>query len=61
MKRGNNRERREKEKAERRERKRIAMQTPGAMSNYARKRIYLNRHGGFGFEYPGKPWKGGVS
>jgi hypothetical protein len=26
-------------------------------SIYARKRAYLNKHGGFGFDYPDKPWK----
>ena len=27
-------------------------------SNYARKREYLNRNGGYGFDYPEpKPWK----
>ena len=26
-------------------------------SKYARKNLYLKRHGGFGFQYPEKPWK----
>jgi len=28
------------------------------VGNYAKKRAYLNKHGGMGFEYPEpKPWK----
>jgi hypothetical protein len=33
---------------------------PKGRSKYARKRVYLKRAGGFGFDYPTpKPWKGG--
>lgn len=34
------------------------MATPGQKSNYAKKRTFLIKHGGFGFDYPDKPWKG---
>ena len=27
-------------------------------SNYARKKKFLDKNGGFGFDYPDKPWKG---
>jgi hypothetical protein len=33
------------------------MGKPGTASVYARKRVFLNRNGGFGFHYPDKPWK----
>ena len=34
------------------------MSRPGAKSNYAKKRSFLRRAGGFGFDYPTpKPWK----
>ena len=26
-------------------------------SNYARKKAFLKTHGGYGFDYPEKPWK----
>ena len=26
-------------------------------SNYAKKEAFLKKHGGFGFDYPDKPWK----
>ena len=26
-------------------------------SRYAKKKAYLRKHGGFGFDYPNKPWK----
>lgn len=32
---------------------------PGGASNYARKRKYLAKYGGFGFEYVTKPWRAG--
>ena len=34
------------------------MARPGAKSNYAKKRQFLVKNGGWGFEYPEpKPWK----
>ena len=26
-------------------------------SNYAKKKAFLRKHGGFGIDYPKKPWK----
>ncbi len=46
-----------KKMAMRKERKERGMQRPGAKSMYARKRAYLTRYGGWGFDYPTKPWK----
>ena len=41
-----------------RERKASEMAKNSGQSNYARKRAYLNRNGGFGSDYPDpKPWK----
>jgi hypothetical protein len=33
------------------------LNNPGFKSNYARKKAYLYIHGGFGFDYPDKPWR----
>ena len=33
------------------------MKTPGHKSDYAKKKDYLRKNGGFGFQYPDKPWK----
>jgi len=34
------------------------MSRPGFKSNYARKKSFLRKAGGFGFDYPAtKPWK----
>jgi hypothetical protein len=42
-----------------RRRKEHAMSHPGARSRYAKKKAYLHRYGGWGWEYPEpKPWKG---
>ena len=39
-------------------RKAHQMKNPGQESNYARKRVYLHKNGGFGFDYGYvKPWK----
>lgn len=55
---GNRQQRKEKKKAEKRARKLRQMESNGMKSVYARKRKYLDREGGFGFEYPEpKPWK----
>jgi hypothetical protein len=32
-------------------------ENPGEKSNYAKKRIFLRRAGGHGFDYPDRPWK----
>jgi hypothetical protein len=38
--------------------KAMKMRTPGAKSPYARKREYLRKNGGWGFDYGNpKPWK----
>ena len=47
----------QKRRAEKNRRKTLSMGKPGEASLYARKKAYLTRHGGFGFEYPSKPWK----
>ena len=41
-----------------RQRKADAQNRPKHRSNYARKRTYLNREGGWGSDYSLKPWKG---
>ena len=42
-----------------RRRKEHAMSHPGARSSYSKKRAFLHRYGGWGFEYPSpKPWRG---
>jgi len=33
------------------------MRAPGGASNYARKRAFLNKHGGTALDYPKKPWR----
>ena len=38
-------------------RKRAAMDRPGGRSNYARKRTFLRTNGGWGKDYPNKPWR----
>lgn len=38
--------------------KETAMKKPGFKSKYALKSAFLAKHGGFGFDYPDKPWKG---
>lgn len=30
---------------------------PGQQSRYARKKAFLMKNGGFGFNWPNKPWK----
>lgn len=37
--------------------KKTSMFRPGGQSHYARKRAFLNREGGWGWQWPGKPWK----
>ena len=34
-----------------------AMKNPGNKSRYAKKRDFLKKSGGFGFQYLDKPWK----
>ncbi len=33
------------------------MAKPGHESNYAKKKAYLHKRGGWGFDYKDKPWK----
>jgi hypothetical protein len=50
--------RRSKEIAEKRSRKEREMAHPSGESKYGRKRRYLDREGGWGFDYSEpKPWK----
>lgn len=47
-----------KQMQDKRNRKQREMDKPGGNSNYARKKNYLAREGGWGFEYAEpKPWK----
>lgn len=49
---------RQNQKNSKRQRKAISMQKSGGQSQYARKKAYLNSHGGWGFDYDEpKPWK----
>lgn len=43
--------------ADKKLRKARAMENPSFSSLYGRKRKYLDREGGWGWEYPDKPWK----
>lgn len=47
----------EKKRAQKRERKRSAMQKPGEVSRYAKKKSFCTAHGVWGFEVTHKPWK----
>jgi len=48
---------RDRQKAEKRVRKEREMRHPSGQSAYGRKRQFLITHGGFGFQWPEKPWK----
>lgn len=37
--------------------KEMGMKNPGGESKYAKKKKWLARNGGFGFNYPDKPWR----
>ncbi len=44
-----------------RQRSKADGERPKGKSRYARKKSYLKRFGGFGFDYPmPKPWRGGA-
>ena len=51
-------EKRKKMLGQKRLNKANTMGTPGFKSNYAKKRLYLAKHGGWGWEHSDKPWKG---
>lgn len=46
-----------KDRAQRRAEREAGMLRAGGSSNYAKKKRWLHRHGGWGFEYPVKPWR----
>ena len=43
--------------ARKRVQKEQRMKKPGARSPYAKKKDFLRNNGGWGFDYPSKPWK----
>jgi len=49
--------RRKEKRAMKAKAKRQRMGNPGDESRYSKKRAYLNKHGGWGFDYIDKPWK----
>ena len=51
------RDKRKKTLAQKRAVKSNRMTRSGEKSNYAKKREFLSRNGGWGFEYAEKPWK----
>ena len=50
-------QKRQKQFAQKRATKENRMKKPGYKSNYAKKRLFLISNGGWGFDYPDKPWK----
>lgn len=47
-------------RAARNEHRSRAQANPSGNSAYGRKRTYLNKNGGWGFEYADKPWRSGT-
>lgn len=52
-----NRTKRAQARAKKRAAREAGQKAPGGASNYARKRAFLNKHGGTGMDYPQKPWR----
>lgn len=45
------------DRAKRRAAREAGQRRPGGASNYAKKAKFLLAHGGFGFEWPDRPWR----
>lgn len=55
------RTKRDQQRSKRRAAREAGQRAPGGAPNYARKRAFLNKHGGTALDYPKKPWRSSKS